>query len=180
MSNNKVPLGTMEELGSTPSPWSEPENITDLFSFRLAYLVRLNDRHAQNVLIAHYGLTLVEWRTLATIRFLGRPSLRHLARTTQQDEGQLSRYVTGLIKRDLLAKNASEQDQRTVELSLTDKGEALHRDVMIFAWKLNQNMFVDFNEVEQRELFTLLDKLFNTISRLESGEPGAPRKRTPH
>lgn len=165
MSNINLPNGKMDGLGPTPSPWTEPKDITDLFSYRLAYLVRLNDRHAQTVLIEQYGLTLVEWRTLAAIRYLERPSLRHLARTTQQDEGQLSRYVTGLIKRGFLAKNVSEQDQRVVELSLTEKGEALHKDVMLFAWKLNQDMFVDFNETEQQQLFALLDKLFNAVSR---------------
>lgn len=165
MSNKNLPDGKIDGLGPTPSPWTEPKDITDLFSYRLAYLVRLNDRHAQTVLIEQYGLTLVEWRTLATIRYLEGPSLRHLARTTQQDEGQLSRYATGLIKRGLLAKKASAQDQRVVELTLTEKGEALHREVMIFAWKLNQEMFSEFDEEEQKQLFRLLDKLFNSVSR---------------
>ncbi|MBL0371875.1 winged helix-turn-helix transcriptional regulator [Rhizobium sp. KVB221] len=166
MSNKKLPTVPVEVMDPIPSPWAKPRDIRDLFSYRLAYMVRLNDRHAQTVLIDQFGLTLGEWRTLATINYLGRPSLRHLARTTQQDEGQLSRYVSGLIKRDLLAKKPSETDQRMVELTLTEKGEALHQDVMTFAWRLNQDIFVDLDENEQTQLISLLDKLFQSISRL--------------
>lgn len=163
MSNKKLTSLPVETLEPTPSPWAEPRDIRDLFSYRLAYLVRLNDRHAQTVLIDQYGLTLGEWRTLATIRYLGTPSLRHLARTTQQDDGQLSRYVTGLIKRELLEKRSSAVDQRAVELSLTPKGEALHDEVMIFAWKLNQDIFTDLTSREQTQLLSLLDKLFQKV-----------------
>ncbi|NEI73693.1 winged helix DNA-binding protein [Rhizobium lusitanum] len=166
MSNKKIEPVSGENLGPTPSPWAEPHDIRDLFSYRLAYFVRLNDRHAQTVLIDEYGITLGEWRTLATIRYLGRPSLRSLARTTQQDEGQLSRYVSGLVKRDLLAKTASTEDQRVVELMLTEKGEALHRDVMVFAWRLNQDLFTDFDETERQQLLSLLDKLLGALERL--------------
>ncbi|MBT9370017.1 MarR family winged helix-turn-helix transcriptional regulator [Rhizobium sp. CSW-27] len=165
MSNKKMSAEPIEKFDPTPSPWAEPRDIRDLFSYRLAYLVRLNDRHAQTVLIEQYGITLGEWRTLATIRCLGTPSLRHLARTTQQDEGLLSRYVTGLIKRALLEKRTSAEDQRVVELSLTEKGEALHGEVMIFAWKLNQEMFTDLSAKEQTHLLLLLDKLFQKVAK---------------
>lgn len=163
MSNKKFSPSMVESLEPTPSPWAEPRDIRDMFSYRLAYLVRLNDRHAQTVLIERYGITLGEWRTLATIRYLGEPSLRHLARTTQQDEGQLSRYVSGLIRRGLLDKRASDEDQRVLKLTLTAAGEALHREVMVFAWRLNQEMFVDLSEAEQQQLIALLDKLFDSV-----------------
>lgn len=163
MSNKKMRQRVTDSLGLTPSPWAEPRDIRDLFSYRLAYMVRLNDRHAQTVLIEQYGITLGEWRTLATIRYLGAPSLRHLARETQQDEGLLSRYVKGLIKRELLEKKSSAEDQRVIELTLTSKGEALHGEVMIFAWKLNQDMFTDLTTEEQTQLLALLDKLFQKV-----------------
>lgn len=153
----------MEPFEPTPSPWSEPRDIRDLFSYRLAYMVRLNDRHAQSVLMEQHGLTLGEWRTLATIRYLGTPSLRHLARTTQQDEGLLSRYVKGLMGHGLVEKRASSEDQRVVELSLTAEGEALHGVVMTFAWQLNQDMFTDLTAAEQTQLLALLDKLFQKV-----------------
>jgi DNA-binding MarR family transcriptional regulator len=150
-------------MGPTPTPWTPPRDIRDLFSYRLAYLVRLNDRDAQSTLMDKYGITLGEWRTLGTVKYLGRPSLRAIARATQQDEGLLSRYVKSLIGRDLLERRVSAEDQRVVELSLTPKGEALHSEVMIFAWKLNQDMFTDLTEEEQTQLLLLLDKLFQRV-----------------
>ena len=152
-------------MGPTPAPWTPPRDIRDLFSYRLAYMVRLNDRHAQTVLIEQYGITLGEWRTLATIRYLERPSLRDLARATQQDLGQMSRIASSLIKRDLLAKKTNDDDQRVVEMTLTEKGEILHGEIMDFAWHLNQDMFTDLTNEEQLQLLSLLDKLFQSVSR---------------
>jgi DNA-binding MarR family transcriptional regulator len=163
MSNKKFEQAMQMDMGPTPTPWTPPRDIRDLFSYRLAYLVRLNDRDAQSTLMERFGITLGEWRTLGTVKYLGRPSLRAIARATQQDEGLLSRYVKSLIGRGLLKKQTSAEDQRVVELSLTPKGEALHGEVMIFAWELNQDMFKDLSSEEQSQLLSLLDKLFQTV-----------------
>ena len=40
---------------------------------------------------------------------------------------------------------------------------ALHGEVMIFAWELNQDMFKDLSSEEQSQLLSLLDKLFQTV-----------------
>lgn len=165
MSNKKIETPVGIDMGPTPTPWTPPRDIRDLFSYRLAYLVRLNDRDAQSTLVERFGLTLGEWRTLGTVKYLGRPSLRAIARATQQDEGLLSRYVKALIGRDLMERRTSAEDQRVVELSLTPKGEALHEEVMIFAWKLNQDMFTDLTADEQTQLLSLLDKLSQTVIR---------------
>lgn len=163
MSNKKIDDGIENDMGPTPTPWTPPRDIRDLFSYRLAYLVRLNDRHAQTTLVARYGMTLGEWRTLATVKYLGRPSLRMLARATQQDEGQLSRYASSLIKRGLLEKRPSETDQRVIEMTLTPEGETLHCEVMDFAWRMNQDLFTDLSDEEQGQLLTLVDKLFQSV-----------------
>ncbi len=89
-----------------------------------------------------------------------------LARATQQDEGQLSRYVAGLIKRGLLTKTVSSEDRRSIDLTLTDEARKLYDEVMMVAWELNREMFVDLSEDEQRQLVQLLDKLFRSITRL--------------
>lgn len=161
--NNRV--GDREE--GPPPPWTQPRDIRDLFSYRLAWLTRINDRQGQNMLLNRYGMTLGEWRTLATIKFLGQTSLRELARATQQDEGQLSRYATTLIGRGLLTKKASEKDRRVIEITLTDEALALYADVMDFAWRMNRDMFGDLSRDEQQTLVELLDKLAKSIAARE-------------
>lgn len=163
MSNKKIEAPSEIDMGPIPTPWTPPRDIRDLFSYRLAYLVRLNDRDAQSTLVERYGMTLGEWRTLGTVKYLGRPSLRSLARATQQDEGQLSRYVSGLIKRGLLGKQSSVSDQRVLEMYVTPSGEKLHTEIMEFAWRLNQDLFKDMSAEEQSQLLALLDKLMRSV-----------------
>jgi DNA-binding MarR family transcriptional regulator len=153
-------------MEATPPPWVHPRDIRDMFSYRLALLTRINDRQAHNMLVSTYRITLGEWRTLAVVQYLGKPSLRAVARATQQDEGQLSRYVAGLIKRGLLTKTVSSEDRRSIDLTLTDEARKLYDEVMMVAWQLNREMFVDLSEDEQRQLVQLLDKLFRSITRL--------------
>ncbi|OJX77927.1 MAG: hypothetical protein BGO93_21445 [Mesorhizobium sp. 65-26] len=153
-------------MEATPPPWVHPRDIRDMFSYRLALLTRINDRQAHNMLVSTYRITLGEWRTLAVVQYLGKPSLRAVARATQQDEGQLSRYVAGLIKRGLLTKTVSSEDRRSIDLMLTDEARKLYDEVMMVAWELNREMFVDLSEDEQRQLVQLLDKLFRSITRL--------------
>ncbi|QPC94319.1 MarR family winged helix-turn-helix transcriptional regulator [Mesorhizobium sp. INR15] len=154
-----------DALNPTPPPWESPHDIRDLFSYRLALLTRVNDRQAQNVLVSTYGITLGEWRTLAVVKYLGQPSVRAVARATQQDEGQLSRYVSGLIERGLLVKAVSSEDRRVNDLALTGEGEKLYAEVMEFAWNLNREMFVDLSRDEQQQLVGLLDKLFRALTK---------------
>jgi DNA-binding MarR family transcriptional regulator len=163
MSINK-PTPYNDDLNPTPPPWERPNDIRDMFSYRLALLTRVNDRQAQNVLVSTYGITLGEWRTLAVVKYLGRPSVRAVARATQQDEGQLSRYVSGLIERGLLEKSVSSEDRRVNDLTLTTEGDRLYAEVMEFAWNLNKEMFVDLSRDEQQQLVTLLDKLFRALT----------------
>lgn len=167
MSTNK-PLPYDEVMKPTPPPWESPHDIRDLFSYRLALLTRVNDRQAQTVLMSTYGITLGEWRTLAVVKYLGRPTVRAVAHATQQDEGQLSRYVSGLIKRGLLAKSVSSEDRRINDLALTDVAEQLYVEIMEFTWKLHKEMFIDLSREEQQQLTGLLDKLFRVVT----GEQG--------
>ncbi|MBN9272147.1 MAG: hypothetical protein J0J15_18250, partial [Mesorhizobium sp.] len=78
MSTNKVEPYD-HEMEATPPPWVHPRDIRDMFSYRLALLTRINDRQAHNMLVSTYRITLGEWRTLAVVQYLGKPSLRAVA-----------------------------------------------------------------------------------------------------
>ncbi len=140
--------------------------LEDFLPYRLYHLADLVSREFSKIYRDRLGLTRPEWRTLAVVQYLGKPSLRAVARATQQDEGQLSRYVAGLIKRGLLTKTVSSEDRRSIDLTLTDEARKLYDEVMMVAWELNREMFVDLSEDEQRQLVQLLDKLFRSITRL--------------
>lgn len=160
----KHPPGEDEFADDPPPPWVKARDIRDLFSYRLAWLTRINDRQGQTMLLKRFGMPLGEWRTLAAIRVLGHTSLKELAALTQQDVGQLSRYASTLIERGLLVKNTSDTDRRVVEMALTPAGQALHTEVMDFAWHMNRDMFGDLTRDEQVTLVRLLDKLTRSIA----------------
>jgi len=82
-----------------------------------------------------------------------------LARRLLIDKGQLSRLVKGLIERGLIATAPDDEDQRTLRLSATAAGRALHDEALSGAFARN-NLIVSAMTAEEAEtLFRLLDKL---------------------
>ena len=61
-----------------------------------------------------------------TIHYIGRNeglSLNDLAQITQRSKGPTSTMVEALVKRGLITKRRSAEDQRRIELYLTEKGQ---------------------------------------------------------
>jgi DNA-binding MarR family transcriptional regulator len=141
----------------------DPVDIRDVFSYRIALLARINDRDAQNQLMTRYGITLGEWRTLAVIRYQGSCTLGQLAGEGFLDIGQVSRSVTTLVDRGWVMRRADDKDRRALALSLTDAGEALYQQVMVYVRTANAAMLGALTPGEQDRLYELLDRVMDSL-----------------
>lgn len=72
-----------------------------------------------------YGVSLMEWRTLALVEHLQPVRLRDLAADFGADKAQISRIVTALAQRGLVARQARDGNARSAQLELTESGCAL-------------------------------------------------------
>lgn len=147
------------------APGTSPRDIRDVFSYRVALLARINDRDAQNQLMRRHGITLGEWRTLAVIRYLGRCTLGELAGEGFLDIGQVSRSVTALVERGLIARAENRRDRRAISLTLSEAGEAIYQQVMVYASEANATVLAALTPEEQAQLSGLLDRVMDSLRR---------------
>ena len=72
-----------------------------------------------------FDLSLVEWRTICLIEFMQPVRLRDVAAESAADKAQISRIVTGLVKRGLVVRQEYIGDARSAMLELTASGDEL-------------------------------------------------------
>src|SRR5262245_55772049 len=101
--------------------------IRDLLSYRVHMVANLLSRGAELRYRREFGVSLWEWRTIALLGGADEPhSLGELARAAGIDKSQMSRVVSGLAKRKLVARDANHADGRGVHLRLSKTGRKLY------------------------------------------------------
>jgi DNA-binding MarR family transcriptional regulator len=106
-------------------------SIRDLLSYRLHVVANLLSRSAELRYRREFGVSLWEWRTLAILGSVTDPlSLSHLAHAAGIHKSQMSRVVSGLARKKLVARAANSSDARGVQLTLSRKGRKLYEGLI--------------------------------------------------
>ena len=101
--------------------------IRDLLSYRLHRVANLLSRGAELRYRREYGVSLWEWRSIALLGAAAEPwSLGHLALAAGIHKSQMSRVVSGLAQRRLVARSSNSADGRGVHLALSKSGRKLY------------------------------------------------------
>jgi len=101
--------------------------IRDLLSYRLHRVANLLSRGAELRYRREYGVSLWEWRSIALLGAAAAPlSLGHLALAAGIHKSQMSRVVSGLAGRKLVARSSNSADGRGVQLALSKAGRKLY------------------------------------------------------
>jgi DNA-binding MarR family transcriptional regulator len=74
-----------------------------------------------------FGLTVPEWRVLATLGELGTATAKGIGRDSAMHKTKVSRAVAALQQRRWVARETDERDRRLEHLSLTPAGKAAFR-----------------------------------------------------
>jgi DNA-binding MarR family transcriptional regulator len=117
----------------------------------------VSDRIAR-VYQARFGLKVPEWRVLAVTAERGQAAQAALVAATQMDKMTVSRAATALVARGLLARTRA-GDRRMLELTLTDEGRALYREIAPLALEIEAGLLGGFSAHERAQLIELLTRL---------------------
>src|SRR5436305_13919469 len=102
---------------------SSMTEIQDLLSYKLHRVANLLSRGAELRYRREFGVSLLEWRTLALLGAAEEPmSLVQLAMAAGVDKGQLSRVATGRARRRLARRAAHPGGARAVRLTVSTSG----------------------------------------------------------
>jgi DNA-binding MarR family transcriptional regulator len=138
---------------------TEPRTIKDLLSYRVHKLAGALSRGAASRYKREFGVSLVEWRTIALLGDFAPLSLKQLAALAALDKSLVSRTITALADRNLVQRDISPADGREVELRLSPEGVALHAGLMRAASERDAAFHGALNAEERDVLDNLLVKL---------------------
>lgn len=116
---------------------------------------------------ARFGLSIPAWRLLAVLNEAQPLSQQDLVNRTLMDKVMVSRTVSALINRGLVAKKNKEDDKRFQALTLTKEGQEVVDAIIPVAKELETSMLASFSKEEIQSLDGLLKALSLKVDKLQ-------------
>src|SRR3954447_24155544 len=135
----------------------------DLFRFAPFWLNRLAAEVSSALSSEYrerYGLDIPEWRVLATLGFRNEPcTAQYIAHCTRTHKSTISRAVTALLDRQLIARVENADDRREFALAMTRKGEALYEELIPRLKRREQEILSCLSAQERKDFAAALGKI---------------------
>jgi DNA-binding MarR family transcriptional regulator len=135
--------------------------------YRLALLSSLTAQ-ALAVVHASHGLTQAEWVVLTTIAERPRTSAKVIGATFHMQKAKVSRAVSALLRRKLIAATPHRSDRRLIELEITPQGEALYRRCAGAAMDVARELESALEPTEREALVHGLERLAKASLRFDA------------
>jgi DNA-binding MarR family transcriptional regulator len=106
-----------------------------------------------------FRLSVPEWRVMAVLGRFGPLSANGVAEKTQMDKVRVSRAVARLVAAGRVSRRIDAADRRRSVLALTVSGEAIHREIVPHARRVEARLLAGLSADERAMLDRLLAKL---------------------
>jgi DNA-binding MarR family transcriptional regulator len=106
-----------------------PLKLEQFLPYRLNVVASLVSQALSRVYARRYGIGVPEWRVLVTLGQYGVMTAKAVGAHTHMHKTKVSRAVTLMERRRLLARRANREDMREAFLSLTAAGRAMYEEV---------------------------------------------------
>lgn len=117
-----------------------------------------------------FGLTVPEWRIMASLGETPGLSAREVAARTAMDKVQVSRAVASLIEARRVERTPDDDDGRISHLELTRAGRAIYDQIVPLALRLEEQFLTTLSPTERRQFDRLLTKLGKRVQILPDPE----------
>lgn len=109
------------------------------------------------------GITVSMWRVLAVLNERGPCKISDLAGPTSLDSSTLSRLLKQLERMHFVKRKRSADDERVVDVSLTDRGAELFRRIEPSVVALERDLEAGFTEEDVHVLRRLLTRMYGNV-----------------
>lgn len=133
--------------------------LEDFLPYQLAVLADVTSAGFARVYEARFGLTIPEWRVLATIAEVPRVRAKDVGAARHLPKTAVSRAVAALRRRGLLKVETNRADKRESFLSLTPKGRELYEVLVPLAETYARSLAELLSPVERAALHAAFTKL---------------------
>jgi len=162
----------MPALGVAPEAAQADFRLEDFLPYQLSVAANRVSRLFSRRYSGTYGLTIPEWRVLATIGRFGSVSPTAVCEWTAMDKVKVSRAAAGLVARGLLRQLPDPTDGRGRLLRMTRKGEAVHQGVVKLARALEATLAEGMGPAQWVALSKALVRLNAHVQSIEGPDHG--------
>jgi len=135
-------------------------NFNSSLGFKINKLSKELKRYSAKMIGEYKDLGIPELFTLNVIGDSHKDvTIKYITTVHWADQAEISRGVKKLIELDLIEKKLNKKDKRFSLLTITTKGEKIHKDILKRQKDRNQKLLKDFKDTEIVILQKLLDKL---------------------
>ena len=135
-------------------------NFNSSLGFKINKLSKELKRYSAKMIGEYKDLGIPELFTLNVIGDAHKDvTIKYITTVHWADQAEISRGVKKLIELDLIEKKLNKKDKRFSLLTITTKGEKIHKDILKRQKDRNQKLLKDFKDTEIVILQKLLDKL---------------------
>ena len=132
--------------------FSQPATVEDLLNYRLSTLLAASGAMITRLCEGRFGITRREWRLICLLAAHGALSPSDLAARAHLERARVSRHITDLVAKALLARVRVAEDGRRALVALTPNGNQLYRELFPQSVRLN-NMLLQGLEPGELAVF---------------------------
>jgi DNA-binding MarR family transcriptional regulator len=114
-----------------------------------------------------FGLNLSEWRVCASLLYVPHQSLTELSQHATTDTSALSRILDRLEIQELVKRDKSATDGRSIRIALTRKGKELAQSIVPLARRHEAVVLRNFAAGDVESLRAMLLKLYENAGALD-------------
>jgi len=148
----------------------DPLELEGFLPFRVAVVSHRMSRGLARRYEARFGISIPEWRCLAVLARREQLTAGELAERASLDKVQVSRAISRLQARAVVAREVDDRDRRAIRLSITPAGEALFGEIAEVARAWEREVTRALGLSERRTLDRVLAKLEAALAGVEAGD----------
>ncbi len=157
----------MDSLSDKRNPVMAESDVLELEGFlpyRLNVLATLVSQSLARVYGERFGISIPEWRILATLGQFAEMTAREIGQHSRMHKTTVSRAVSALEKRQLVARRPNQQDMREAFLAMTPRGQAIYAEIVPLAKSFAQDLAQNIRPEDLATLDRVLGQLMARLS----------------
>ena len=127
--------------------------------YRFHVLAELLSRSLALIYQDRFGISVAEWRILATLGRESPLSAGEVGRRTHMEKPRVSRALGRMQEAGLLVRRVDRQDHRVAVLRLSRRGQDLYQRIAPLALEWERQLLIGLDSQDRTRLDALLDRL---------------------
>ena len=147
------------------------EQVLDLDRYVPALITFIANKLSRSATVVYqkrFGVNVTEWRILSLLAIEPEISAARICQVIGFDKGPVSRTLTAMEDRGLVAIKVDREDGRTYSISLTAKGAATHDKVIAIALERERRLLSCLSRPERETLIALLQRVHGNLDAVKS------------